>query len=89
MILLDWDAKLKKLKILSYITSQKALSNAIKPTYEKRIKLKPIHARVQSYAVSCIPSVIDQWNKLPVAMLNVDDTKAFENTKFEFYRDFY
>ena len=53
------------------------------------MKLKPIHARVQSYAVSYIPSVIDQWNKLPVAMLNVDDTKAFENTKFEFYRDFY
>ena len=56
---------------------------------EKRMKLKPIYARVQSYAVSYIPSVIDQWNKLPVAMLNVDDTKAFENTKFEFYRDFY
>ena len=28
---------------------------------------------------SFIFAVIDQWNKLPVAMLNVDDTKVFEN----------
>ena len=33
--------------------------------------------------------VIDQWNKLPVALLDVDDTKAFENSIFGFYRNFY
>ena len=39
---------------------------------------------------SFIFAVIDQWNKLPVAMLNVDDTKVFENSSiFKFYRDFY
>ena len=83
--------KVKKLKLMHSIASQKTfLSNAIKPTYGRdRIKFKPIHARVQSYAVSFIPSVINQWNKLPVAMLNVDDTKAFENSIFEFYKDFY
>ena len=48
-----------------------------------------IHARVQSYAISFIPSIIDQWNKLPVEMLNANDTKAFENSTFEFYRDFW
>ena len=32
---------------------------------------------------------IDQWNKHPVAILNVDDTKVFENSIFEFYRDFH
>ena len=83
-----------KLKIKNYafhrITKDFFLSNSIKPTYGRdRIKFKLIHARVQSYAVSFIPSVIDQWNKLPVAMLNVDDTKAFEYSIFEFYRDFY
>ena len=87
----DLRCKVKKLKLMHSIASQKTfLSNAIKPTYGRdRIKFKPIHARVQSYAVSFIPSVIDQWNKLPVAMLNVDDTKAFEYSIFEFYRDFY
>ena len=82
--------KVKKLKLMHSIASQKTfLSNAIKPAYGRdRIKFKPIHARVQSYAVSFIPSVINQWNKLPVAMLNVDDAKAFENSIFEFYRDF-
>ena len=82
--------KIKKLKLMHSIAWQKTfLSNAIKPTYGRdKIKFKPINARVQSYAVSFIPSVIDQWNKLPVAMQNVDDTKAFENSMFEFYRDF-
>ena len=81
--------KIKKLKLMHFIASQKTfLSNAIKPTYGRdRIKFEPIHARVQSYAVSFIPSVIDKWNKQPAAMLNVDDTKAFENSIFEFYRD--
>ena len=83
--------KVKKLKLMHSIASQKTfLSNAIKPAYGRdRIKFKPIHAHIQSYAVSFIPSVINQWNKLPVAMLNVDDAKAFENSIFEFYRDFY
>ena len=83
--------KVKKLKLMHSIASQKTfLSNAIKPDYGRdRIKFKPIHAHVQSYAVPFIPSVIDQWNKLSVAMLNVDDTKAFENSIFEFCRDFY
>ena len=81
-----------KLKIKNYafhrITKDFFRSNSIKPTYGRdRIKFKPIHARVQSYAVSIIPSVINQWNKLLVAMQNVDD--AFENSIFEFYRDFY
>ena len=41
------------------------LSNTIKPTYARdRIKFKSIHAQVQPYAVSFIPSVIDQWNNL-------------------------
>ena len=40
-------------------------------------------------AVSFSPSVTDQWNKLSIAMQNVDDTKAFKNSMFEFYRDFY
>ena len=82
--------KVKKLKLMHSIASQKTfLSNAIKPAYGRdRIKFKPIHACIQSYAVSFIPSVINQWNKLPVAMLNVDDAKAFENSIFEFYRDF-
>ena len=63
------------------------LSKVIKPTYGRdRIKFRPIHACVQSYAVSFVPSVINQWNKVPVAMLNVDDTKTFENSIFEFYR---
>ena len=35
--------------------------------------MQAIHAQVQSYAVSFIPSVIDQWNKLLVAILNIDD----------------
>ena len=80
---------MKKLKLTHSITSQKTfLSNAIKPIYGRdRIKLRPIHARVQSYAVSFIPSVIDQWNKLPIAMLNIHDTKTFGNSIFEFYRD--
>ena len=83
--------KVKKLKIIHFIASQKTfLSNAIKTTYGRdRIILKPIHAPVQSYAVSLIPSFINQWNKLPVAMLNIDDDKPFENSIFEFYRDFY
>ena len=81
--------KVKQLKLTHSITSQKTfLSNAIKPIYGRdRIKLRPIHARVQSYAVSFIPSVIDQWNKLPIAMLNIHDTKTFGNSIFEFYRD--
>ena len=87
----DLRCKVKKLKLMHSIASQKTfLSNAIKPAYGRdRIKFKPIHACIQSYAVSFIPSVINQWNKLPVAMLNVDDAKAFENSIFEFYRDFY
>ena len=78
--------KVKKLKLMHSIASQKTfLSNAIKAAYGRdRIKFKPIYARVQSYAVSFIPSVINQWNKLPVTMLNVDDAKAFENSTFEF-----
>ena len=54
--------KVKKLKLMDSIASQKTfLSNAIKPTYGKdRIKFKPIHACVQSYAVSFIPLVTDQ-----------------------------
>ena len=77
--------RVKKLKLMHSVTS-----NAIKPTHGRdRIKFKPIHACVQSYAVLFILSVINQWNKLPVAMLNVDDAKAFENSIFEFYRDFY
>ena len=77
--------RVKKLKLMHSVAS-----NAIKPTHGRdRIKFKPIHACVQSYAVSFILSVINQWNKLPVAMLNVDDAKAFENSIFEFYRDFY
>ena len=76
MILLNWDAKWSQ---------NTFLSNAIKPTYGRdRIKFKPIHACIQSYAVSFIPSGFDQQNKLPVAMLNVDDTKVFENSIFEF-----
>ena len=83
--------KVKKSKLMHSIASQKTfLSNAIKPTYGRdRIKFKPIHACIQSYAVSFIPSIIDQWNELPLSMLNVGDTKAFENSIFEFYRDFY
>ena len=83
--------KVKKLKLMHSIASQKTfLSNAIKPTYGRdRIKFQPIHARVQSYAVSFIPLVIDPWNKLPVAMLNIDDTKAFQNSIFGFYKDFH
>ena len=83
--------KVKKLKLMHSIASQKNfLSNAIKIPYGRdRIKFKPIYGCVQSYAVSFIPSVIDQWNKLPVAMLNVDDTKASANSIFELYRDFY
>ena len=83
--------KVKKLKLMHSITSQKTfLSDVIKPTYARDgIKFKPIHARVQSYEASFIPSVIVQWNKLPVAMLKVDDTKAFENSIFDFYRDSY
>ena len=83
--------KVKKLELMHSIASQKTfLSNAIKPTYGRdRIKFRPIYARVQSYAVSFIPSVIDQQNKLPVAMVNVNDTEAFENSIFELYRDFY
>ena len=83
--------KVKKLKLMHSMASQKTfLSNAIKPASYGRdiIKFKPIHAHIQSYAVSFIPLVINQWNKLPVAMLNVDDAKAFENSIFEFYRDF-
>ena len=48
-----------------------------------------MHAHIQSYAVPFIPSVTDQWNKLSIAMQNVDDTKAFKNSMFEFYKDFY
>ena len=72
------------------IASEKTfLSNAIKPTYGRdRSKFKLIHVRVQSYAVLFIPPAINKWNKLPVAMLNVDDAKAFGNSIFEFYRDF-
>ena len=83
--------KIKKVKLMHSIASQKTfLSNAIKPTYARdRIKFSPIHAWVQSYAVSFIPSFINQWNNLPVAMVNVDDAKAFKNSIFEFYRDFY
>ena len=50
----------------------------MKPTYAS----DPIHAQVQSHTVTLIPSVIDQWNKLPVAILNA----IFENSIFEFYR---
>ena len=83
--------KVKKLKLMHSITQQKTfLQDVIKPTYARDgIKFKPIHARVQSYGVSFIPSVIDQWNKIPVKMLRVDDTKAFESSLFEFYRDSY
>ena len=83
--------KIKKIKLVHSIASQKMfLSNTIKPTYGRgRIKFNPIHAWVQSYAVSFIPSFINQWNNLPVAMVNVDDAKAFKNSIFEFYRDFY
>ena len=83
--------KAEKLKLMHSITSKKNfLLKVIKPTYGRdRIKFRPIHACVQSYAVSFVPSVINQWNKVPVAMLNVDDTKTFENSIFEFYRDFY
>ena len=91
LVSIELRRKVKKLKLMHSIASQKTfLSNAIKPAYGRdRIKFKPIHACIQSYAVSFIPSVINQWNKLPVAMLNVDDAKAFENSIFEFYRDFY
>ena len=84
----------KKSKVMRSIASQKTfLSNAIKPTYARdRIKFKPVHAwfqSVYSHAGSFISSVTDQCNKLPVAMLNIDDTKVFEDSIFEFYRDFY
>ena len=70
--------KVKKLKLMHSIASQKTfLSNAIKPAYGRdRIKFKPIHECVQSYAISFNHSVINQWNKLPVAMLNVDVAKV-------------
>ena len=53
--------KVKKLKLMHSIASQKTfLPNAIKPIYARdRIKLKLFHVRVQSYAVSFIPLVID------------------------------
>ena len=68
------------------ITLQNAfLSNVIKPTYAiDRVKFNPIHTRVQSYAVLFIPSVTDHWNKLSVVILDIDDTKPFENSVFEF-----
>ena len=52
--------KVKKLKLMHSIASQKTfLSNAIKPTYGRdRIKFKPIHARVQSYAYHSFPRLL-------------------------------
>ena len=61
------------------------LSNVIKPTYAiDRVKFNPVHTRVQSFAVLFIPSVTDHWNKLSVVILDIDDTKPFENSVFEF-----
>lgn len=61
------------------------LSNAIKQIYARdRIKLKPTHPQVQSYAVLLIPSIIDWRIRFPVAILNIDDTKVFGNLIFEF-----
>ena len=71
---------------MHFIALQNAfLSSVIKPSYAIDIvKFNPIHTRVQPYAVLFIPSVIDHWNKLLVVILNIDDTKPFENSIFEF-----
>ena len=88
---LELRRKVKKLKIMHSIKSEKTfLSNVTKPTYARnKTKFKPIHARVKSYAVSFIPSVIEQWNKLPVEILNINDAAVFENSTLEYYRDLY
>ena len=59
----------KKLKLTHSIISQKTLlSNAIKPAYMRdRIKFKPIHAQVQSYA--CI-SVHMQYHSFPQLLIS-------------------
>ena len=75
--------KVIKLKLMHFITKDFS-SDAVKLICARgRIKFKPIHVCIQSYAVSFILSVIDYWKKLPVAMLNFDDTKAFENSVLE------
>ena len=82
--------KVKKLNLMHSIASQRTFfSNGLKPTYGRnRIKFKLIHAHIQSYTVLLILLVGDQWNKLPVAMLDIDDTKVINISIFEFYRNF-
>ena len=53
------------------------------------IKLKPVHARIQSYAASFILSVTNGWNLLPTTLLRETDTNTFESKLYKCYRDQY
>mgnify|MGYP001796102237 CR=1 FL=1 len=85
---LDIRRKVKKLKLLRSILSQKVfLPNYVKPIRARdQIKLKPIYARIQSYAQSFIPSVTSEWNKLPSVVLKENNIKVFEEALYKVYR---
>ena len=81
--------KVKKLKLLHSILSQKTfLPNGVTPSRARdKFKLKPIHARVQSFAASFIPSATSEWNKLSSVLLRENNIKTFEEGVYKFYRD--
>ena len=73
--------KMEKVKLLHSILIQNTiLSSHLIPTRaEDLIKFKPVHARIQSYALSFIQSVTNEWNSLPTSLLREIDIKAFES----------
>lgn len=73
--------KVEKVKLLHSILIQNTiLSSHLIPTRaEDLIKFKPVHARIQSYALSFIQSVTNEWNSLPTSLLREIDIKAFES----------
>ena len=81
--------KVKKLKLLHSILSQKTfLPNGVTPSRARdKFKLKPIHARVQSFAALFIQSATSEWNKLSSVLLRENNIKTFEEGVYKFYRD--
>ena len=42
------------------------------------LKFKPIQGRIQIYSNSFLPKTVEQWNKLPTKLSNLNDIEDFK-----------
>ena len=77
--------KSEKGKVIGLIQETFLSSHLIRARARDLIKFKPVHARIQSYAASFIPSITNEWNSLPTSLLRETDAKACESTLYKYY----